>query len=75
MTSAANAAVRTESLGLYYGRKPAFRGVSLDVPTGAITALIGPSGCGKSSFLACLNRLSDLLPRCRAEGGVRIGDT
>ena len=65
--------VATNSLGLYYGRKPAFLDVSLGMPEGEITAIIGPSGCGKSSFLACLNRLSDLLPDCRVEGGVRIG--
>ncbi len=67
--------VQTEALGLHYGRKPAFLDVSLAVPRGAITAVIGPSGCGKSSFLACINRLSDLLPRCRVEGSVRIGET
>ncbi len=67
--------VATRGLGLYYGRKPAFLGATLEVPAGGITAIIGPSGCGKSSFLACLNRLSDLLPRCRVEGEVRIGDT
>ncbi len=70
-----NPHVRAESLSLRYGSKPAFLDVSLDVPKGEITAIIGPSGCGKSSFLACLNRLSDLLPRCRVEGRVRIGDT
>ncbi len=67
--------VTTRGLGLYYGRKPAFSDVTLEVPAGGITAIIGPSGCGKSSFLACLNRLSDLLPRCRVEGRVRIGET
>ncbi len=66
--------VTTRELSLHYGRKTAFSKVSLDVPEGLITAIIGPSGCGKSSFLACLNRLSDLLPRCRVEGEVRVGD-
>ncbi len=67
--------VRTEALSLHYGRKPAFLEVSLGVPKGSISAIIGPSGCGKSSFLACLNRLSDLLPRCRVDGEVWIGET
>ncbi len=67
--------IQTEALGLHYGRKPAFLDVSLGVPKGEITAIIGPSGCGKSSFLACLNRLTDLLPGCRVEGRARIGDT
>ncbi len=67
--------VVTRGLSLHYGRKPAFLDATLDVPAGGITAVIGPSGCGKSSFLACLNRLSDLLPRCRVDGEVRIGET
>ncbi len=66
--------IRTRSLSLIYGRKPAFLDVSLDVPRHGITALIGPSGCGKSSFLASLNRLSDLLPGCRVEGEIHIGE-
>ena len=70
---AAGPLLRTEALALYYGDKAAFRDVSLDVEAGRITALIGPSGCGKTSFLSCLNRLSDLLPRCRVEGRVMFG--
>ncbi len=67
--------IRTRSLSLSYGRKPALLDVSLDVPRHQITALIGPSGCGKSSFLSSLNRLSDLLPNCRVAGEIRIGKT
>ncbi|MGD9333052.1 MAG: phosphate ABC transporter ATP-binding protein [Desulfobacterales bacterium] len=31
--------------------------ISLEIPTGCITAVVGPSGSGKSSLLRCLNRL------------------
>ena len=34
-----------------YGKVPAVRGVSLDVPAGAMVSLIGPSGCGKTTTL------------------------
>jgi hypothetical protein len=31
----------------------------------------GPSGCSKSTFLACLNRLTDLVPGCRVAGSIK----
>lgn len=33
------------------------KGIDLEIPSGALTAIIGPSGCGKSTFLRCLNGL------------------
>lgn len=71
---AARTFLRTEALGLSYGGKPAFAGVSLALPHGELSALIGPSGCGKTSFLNCLNRLTDLLPGARTTGRVHLGE-
>jgi phosphate transport system ATP-binding protein len=65
--------IQTEKLSLSYHHKPAFKDVSLSINQGCITALVGPSGCGKTSFLACLNRLTDLIPGCRVWGKVQIG--
>ena len=62
--------LRTESLAVHYGEHTALRGVDLAFERGRITALVGPSGCGKTSFLQSLNRLIDLIPRCRIEGRV-----
>jgi phosphate transport system ATP-binding protein len=61
-----------DQLSVAYGGKPALDGVSLSIYRGCITALIGPSGCGKSSFLASLNRMTDLFTNCRVSGSVRF---
>lgn len=66
--------ISTKDLSLYYGDKPAFKGVNLDIKPGAITAIVGPSGCGKSSLLLSLNRLAELVPGCSVSGSVRIGE-
>nr|WP_226883602.1 phosphate ABC transporter ATP-binding protein [Allocoleopsis franciscana] len=65
--------IQTEQLSLHYGEKPIFADVTLPIHEGCITALVGPSGCGKTSFLSCLNRLTDLIPRCRVSGHIRMG--
>jgi phosphate transport system ATP-binding protein len=44
-------ALRVEELRVWYGSRPALRGVTLDVPERRITAVIGPSGCGKSTLV------------------------
>ena len=60
-----------DDLAVYYGDHRAVEGVSLDIRSRQITALIGPSGCGKSTVLRCLNRMNDLVPGARVEGKVR----
>jgi osmoprotectant transport system ATP-binding protein len=37
--------------------RPAVGDLSLDVPAGALVALVGPSGCGKTTTLKMINRL------------------
>jgi phosphate transport system ATP-binding protein len=41
----------------------------LGVAEKKVTALIGPSGCGKTTLLRCFNRMHDLYPGNRYEGG------
>jgi len=64
------AVLKTEGLDLFYSQTQALRGVSMEIPENRVTALIGPSGCGKSTFLKTLNRMNDLVPGVRVEGGV-----
>jgi len=37
-----------------YGPVRALDGLDLDVPAGALTAVLGPSGCGKTTLLRCV---------------------
>jgi phosphate transport system ATP-binding protein len=59
-----------DGVHVYYGDFLALRGVTLDVARSQITAFIGPSGCGKSTLIRCLNRMNDLIPGARVEGGI-----
>jgi phosphate transport system ATP-binding protein len=64
--------IEVKNLDLWYGDNHALHDISIDIPKNSVTAFIGPSGCGKSTFLRCLNRMNDLIPSCRIEGGVNI---
>ena len=44
-----NEIITTKDVHLYYGKKEALKGITLDFPQGGIHALIGPSGCGGRS--------------------------
>ncbi len=70
---ASTAALQTERLSVFYGRKQAVKEVTLSFPPRQVAALIGPSGCGKSTVLRSLNRMNDRIPEVRIEGQVRFG--
>lgn len=63
-------AIETRDLQVYYGAFQAVKDVNLTFQRNRITALIGPSGCGKSTVLRSFNRMNDLIPSARVEGGV-----
>jgi phosphate transport system ATP-binding protein len=67
MVISANGTFDLDDVSVSYGKETALAGVTMHVPTHAVTALIGPSGCGKSTLLRCLNRMNDEI------GGVRVG--
>ena len=53
-----------------YGSNRAVDGITLDIASHEITAIIGPSGCGKSTFLRCLNRMNDFIPGAKVGGQI-----
>jgi phosphate transport system ATP-binding protein len=59
-----------QGLGVTYGGAPALKDVTMDVMARRVTAIIGPSGCGKSTMIRCLNRMNDLIPGAKVQGGV-----
>ncbi len=62
--------IAAKNLNFYYGNFNALQNISLEMKKNQVTALIGPSGCGKSTFLRCLNRMNDLIPGSRVQGGI-----
>jgi phosphate transport system ATP-binding protein len=66
------AAVRTESLNLWYGAFQALFDVNLEIRRGIITSLIGPSGCGKTTLLRSINRIIERLDYVRTTGRIEV---
>ena len=64
--------VRVKNLCVAYGASDILRDVSVEFPSGTVTAVIGPSGCGKTTLLSTLNRMSDLTPRCQVRGEITL---
>jgi phosphate transport system ATP-binding protein len=64
------AALTVRNLIVSFGELEVLKGITMDIPSRAVTAIIGPSGCGKSTFLRAINRLHDLVPSARVQGEV-----
>ncbi len=64
--------IETQDLNVHFDDNHALKGVNIEIEERKITAIIGPSGCGKSTFIRCINRMNDLVPKCRVEGKVIV---
>jgi iron complex transport system ATP-binding protein len=51
------ATLKSQGLDLSYEKRIVIQDMNLEIPHGAITALVGPNGCGKSTLLRGLARL------------------
>jgi phosphate transport system ATP-binding protein len=63
-------AIQARDFLFSYGAGPVLKGITMDVPRQAVTAVIGPSGCGKSTFLRSINRLNELIPGTSWDGDI-----
>ena len=66
----AEPAIVVRDFGFSYGKREVLKGIDLEIPRKAVTAIIGPSGCGKSTFLRSINRLNDLTPGATYRGEI-----
>lgn len=63
---------KVSNLKVFYGSKEVLHGISLDIRSNVVTALIGPSGCGKSTFLRSLNRMNEIVRHSRLDGDILL---
>jgi len=49
--------LEAEDIKVAFQGKPAVNGISMQVESGEVVAIVGPSGSGKSTFLRCINHL------------------
>ncbi len=68
----AEARLAARGFHLHYGSHHALKGITLEIPNSAVTAIIGPSGCGKSTLLRSFNRMNDLIPGVRVTGSLNV---
>jgi phosphate transport system ATP-binding protein len=64
--------ISIRDVSVHYRKFQAIAGVSLDILTNKVTAIIGPSGCGKSTLLRSMNRMTDLVPGARVTGTIQV---
>ncbi len=67
-----DAHIRFQNVSVSYGRKPALRDVTLDVPGRQIFGIIGPANSGKTTLLKCINRTIDFVSSARVTGQVWV---
>jgi phosphate transport system ATP-binding protein len=64
--------LQISELNAWFGDSQVLKQISLEIPDGAVTAIIGPSGCGKSTLIRCINRMHEVVPGARVSGKVLL---
>ena len=65
-----NEILSINNFNLWYGDNQTLHDVSMPIYKNKITAIIGPSGCGKSTLLRSMNRINDMISKCRVQGEI-----
>ncbi len=65
-------AIEVSDLRVAYGTKEVLHGISFEIETSEIFAIIGPAQSGKTSLLRCLNRTIDQIAEASVSGSVKI---
>ena len=69
-TASLETKMEVRNMSVFYGKFRALTDIQMSIYANKITAIIGPSGCGKSTLLRSFNRMNDLTPSARVEGGI-----
>jgi len=59
-----------ENLNAWFASKQVLKNINMKIKEKAVTAVIGPSGCGKTTFIRCLNRMHEIVPKAKVSGRV-----
>jgi phosphate transport system ATP-binding protein len=62
--------IEVENLNAWYDYKHVLIDISMKIKERTVTAIMGPSGCGKTTFIRCLNRMHELVPKAKVSGKV-----
>jgi len=64
--------IKAEDVNFFYGKHHVLKGISLEILSNKVTAIIGPSGCGKSTFIRLFNRMYELVPNTILTGRIYL---
>jgi phosphate transport system ATP-binding protein len=68
-----NTILQFKNLSVSYSPdKKAVRDVNAEICENSVTAIMGPSGCGKSTLIRAINRMHELYPNIKIEGGILL---
>ena len=67
-----NSKIVIKNLNFYFGGKRVIHGLNLEIASNEILAVLGPANSGITTLLRSLNRLCDLQPEARMDGGILI---